>query len=85
MISTSFLRTLNLKKYQDFTEENKNRLKVFYTRTLNRMNKNNQKENKVQKLKTNRCLCKSNPDFLRPRAEITSTSNSEIMKAREKP
>lgn len=33
MISTSFLRTLNLKKYQDFAEENRNRLKVFYIRT----------------------------------------------------
>ena len=39
MISTSFLRTLNLKKYHDYTEENKNKLKVFYIRTLTRMNK----------------------------------------------
>lgn len=32
MLSTSFLRTLNPKKYQDFAEENRNRLRVFYIR-----------------------------------------------------
>jgi hypothetical protein len=33
MLSTSFLRTLNPKKYQDIAEENRNRLRVYYIRT----------------------------------------------------
>lgn len=65
MISTSFLRTLNLKRYQDFAEENMNRLKVFYIRTgipysivVNKINK----ETKLKKVKPkifNKCNCKN--------------------------
>lgn len=59
MISTSFLRTLNVKKYQDFTTETKNRLKVFYARSLSRMNKETLANQRLHSGNKNPCLCKS--------------------------
>lgn len=66
MINTSFLRTLNLKRYQDFAEENRNRLKVYYIRTsiymfnliVNKINKETKLAKIPNKIYT-KCNCKS--------------------------